>query len=245
MERLCRPAIVDRRRAFTLVELLVVVGVIALLIAMLLPVLSRARRAANNAACLSNLRQVHQSFHLYALDHRDAVPLGYRSATKQFNSMIYSITTAPPRWVLFGLLIESGHIADPRVVYCPAESNPMFMYDTPDNPWPPYDAAPATNIQSGYGSRPEHRIADDLSGRLPRLTEMKNLAIFADLTAARVRVITRHVDGINVLYGHGGAQWVPLDRFDQPQAQWAEPVFPLTDHANSTHDAIWAALDRH
>src|SRR5690606_8382539 len=89
MECLCRPAIVDRRRAFTLVELLVVVGVIALLIAMLLPVLSRARRAANNAACLSNLRQVHQSFHLYALDHRDAVPLGYRSATKQFNSMIY------------------------------------------------------------------------------------------------------------------------------------------------------------
>jgi len=58
------------RRAFTLVELLVVIGIIALLISILLPVLGKAKKAANSAACLSNLRQWTTAWQMYCNDNR-------------------------------------------------------------------------------------------------------------------------------------------------------------------------------
>src|SRR5688500_16115483 len=59
-----------RRRAFSLVELLVVIGIIALVIGMLLPALGRARRNAKAAQCLSNMRQMQAAALAYAVDHK-------------------------------------------------------------------------------------------------------------------------------------------------------------------------------
>ena len=60
---------VHRRRAFTVVELLVVVGLIGVLLAILLPALAGVRRQAHGVVCLSNLRQLGGAFHLYTRLH--------------------------------------------------------------------------------------------------------------------------------------------------------------------------------
>jgi len=61
-------------KGFTLVELLVVIGIIALLISVLLPALNKAREAANRIACMANLRSVTQTMQLYASESKGAIP---------------------------------------------------------------------------------------------------------------------------------------------------------------------------
>ncbi|MCC6423976.1 MAG: type II secretion system protein [Phycisphaerales bacterium] len=62
------------RQGFTLVELLVVIGVIAILISLLLPALNKARQQARSVTCLSQLRQVCLGFVMYAQEHRGILP---------------------------------------------------------------------------------------------------------------------------------------------------------------------------
>src|SRR5688572_12608266 len=85
-----------QRRAFTLVELLVVISIIALLIALLLPTLSGAREAARSSVCLSNERQLALALSAYSQENKEWWPVGSMSvcAHANHNSALWATVVA-------------------------------------------------------------------------------------------------------------------------------------------------------
>jgi prepilin-type processing-associated H-X9-DG protein/prepilin-type N-terminal cleavage/methylation domain-containing protein len=110
-----------RRRAFTLVELLVVVGVIALLIGILMPVLSAARAHGRRTKCLATLRQYAQANFMYLNDHKD-----------WYLPMKWGYTPAGPGWPPLPAGLEP-----PSIPYQGWTSNPGFFKAIGLKTWTP------------------------------------------------------------------------------------------------------------
>ncbi|MEO0965233.1 MAG: prepilin-type N-terminal cleavage/methylation domain-containing protein [Planctomycetota bacterium] len=94
-------------RAFTLIELIVVISIIALLIAILLPALTSAREVARISVCKSNLRQTSLAIISYATDNKDWVPYGY-SNPGSAGSNTWAGTQAWAHTIVYGGYLPSA-----------------------------------------------------------------------------------------------------------------------------------------
>jgi prepilin-type N-terminal cleavage/methylation domain-containing protein len=170
-----------RKRAFTLVELLVVIGIIALLIAILLPALNKAREAAKRIACLSNMRQVVMEMQMYAQEYNDFAPLSYQWTDRGNTGYLWLSTgrtgfswTQTTGFTDWGRLYAYHYMRMPEIYYCISEQSASLMLrqnqwdpitTTHPNQWPPgfwnLAGSPPTgtswgnaNTRAGYCVRP-------------------------------------------------------------------------------------------
>jgi prepilin-type N-terminal cleavage/methylation domain-containing protein len=148
------------RRAFTLVELLVVIGIIAILISVLIPVLGKARESSQRTACLSNLREVMNSLRLYAATFKDACPIGYVGDLKQFSYVMNINGTSTPHTVTsIGFVALAGFAKNGKQFYCPSEQDILFQYDTYQNEWVFDRNPPHIKLTQKVGPDPQYNNA--------------------------------------------------------------------------------------
>jgi len=231
------------QRAFTLLELLVVISVLSLLVALVLPALGSARASAMDLNCQANLRSTHQLISAFATDQQGRLPLGYRGGRLQWNTMVYSGTSG--KFVLFGRLYVDGYLNEGESLYCPVETAPQQRYNTAENPWPPGLIA-TTNTEGGYASYPfidwgYASTPDQLSPPQP-WPSVDTLGpaqpIIADGVGMPQRLDSRHITGVFVLYADSAVAWHNRADFDTPLSQ----CVGLSAGYNALQQQVWDLL---
>jgi prepilin-type N-terminal cleavage/methylation domain-containing protein/prepilin-type processing-associated H-X9-DG protein len=192
-------------RGFTLVELLVVIGIIALLIGMLMPTLARAREQANRIACLANLRTLGQAMILYANGFKDRLPNSNPPNTAyDYDASNYVLVS-----------FARDYVRGPGSFHCPSdESSVPQRIDTADYTLP--DSARCSYDFYSVFWMPEFG---------PRLVKIKQAPLAWDLDGGSNKPTNQQNHGVkggNVVFTDGHAQWEDQPKWDN--INWPSPA---------------------
>ncbi len=210
------PQTTSVRAAFTLIEVLVSIAVIAIMISLLIPGLNKAQETARRVACASSLRQFGYGISTYAEDSKDRLPpSGYfpegwggasRSATGEPDQMlIVRVAEAGLAykdhilWDGLGRLFYAGYLAPGKVFYCPSHrgQHPFSKYM---KLW----GASKGEIVSNY----QYRGMGVDGKKLPKLFQIEPSATALAADGMRSQSDYNHRVGLNYLRADLGVSWL-------------------------------------
>jgi prepilin-type N-terminal cleavage/methylation domain-containing protein/prepilin-type processing-associated H-X9-DG protein len=195
-----------RRRGFTLIELLVVIAIIAILAAILFPVFARAREAARQTSCRSNLKQIATALDMYRNDYDEVSVLdGYTVANYSFPDGTTSNGGAYWYHMIHSYVKNTGIFNCPSIRYT---NVPLYT----GQPGPTYGtqaSAPASVLSHGYGMNPAMQAVADALVQRP-----SDVVLLSDARYYRVQPNDADPNSTNANTGNGqpgsGCNTIPM-----------------------------------
>jgi prepilin-type N-terminal cleavage/methylation domain-containing protein/prepilin-type processing-associated H-X9-DG protein len=153
------------KRGFTLIELLVAIAIIASLVGILLPSLSRARELAQRAACAANLRNLGLAVNFYANENDEWLPSSEPKSREPISPLHWFMNAQLLRYVSASLDYDDdgnliGPMGEQSSLICPSHENAMQSRPTAGEPSVdrPYGLSYGMNGTFGLGGRPDQTV---------------------------------------------------------------------------------------